>query len=155
MKGWYVDFADSEHTGERSVTNPAVESGKLFFNTLILSTKQCGTGSGNSYVLDALTGLSAGGKHASDISQIGVLTMPLILQIQAQTEAGRNDKSLAGGSGAKKDIVVNLGSGGSFGTISKSNGGTDALSHVATPFGNFGWREILNWQELHDAASSR
>ncbi len=52
--GWYINLPTS---GERAVTDPAIRSGRVIFNTLIPSTVQCSAG-GNGWVmeLDVFTG---------------------------------------------------------------------------------------------------
>lgn len=52
--GWYINLPT---TGERAVTDPAVRSGRLIFNTLIPSAVQCSAG-GSGWVmeLDVSTG---------------------------------------------------------------------------------------------------
>ncbi len=54
--GWYFDFKDSggtSGTGERSVTNPLVAYGRLFFNSLVTGSDPCATGGGRTYGLSA------------------------------------------------------------------------------------------------------
>ena len=52
--GWYLDLPTS---GERQVSNPQLQAGKIFFTTLIPSGDACSAG-GDSWlmVLDAITG---------------------------------------------------------------------------------------------------
>ncbi|MGZ5818738.1 MAG: pilus assembly protein [Burkholderiaceae bacterium] len=155
-QGWYVDFLDSEHTGERSVTNPILASGKLLFNTLLPGVKQCGDAGSRSYTLEALTGLSAGGDTIARVSRIGAMGIPMIFQTIIQP----NDKSPLGdsktiGKAKKKDVVVNFGTGGQMGTMEPSKIGTDHLNIAVAGSRRLGWREVQNWKELRDVASNK
>jgi type IV pilus assembly protein PilY1 len=150
--GWYLNFVDSEKTGERNVTNSAVASGKLFFNTLIPGTKQCGEANGRSYTLDALTGLSVDGDKIGQITQVGILSAPLIFQtITTSSSNAPSGKDKI----KRKDVVVNFGTGGPMGTMNQSKVGADNLNNIAVVSQSFGWREISNWQELRDAAKRK
>jgi type IV pilus assembly protein PilY1 len=145
--GWYVDFPDSEQTGERSITNAAVTSEKIFFNTLLPAINPCGASNGRSYALDALTGLSGSGDKLGQLAQIGILDTPMVFQTIA-TKSGQapsgNDKGKNNDKGKKKDVVINFGTGGAMGTMSQSKAGTDHLNNAVVVSRRFGWREILN-----------
>ncbi|HEY8100879.1 MAG TPA: PilC/PilY family type IV pilus protein [Burkholderiaceae bacterium] len=160
-QGWYLDFSDSEHTGERSITNSITISGKLFFNTLLPGIKQCGEGSGRSYTLDALTGLSSGGDNIGYVSQIGVLSMPMIFQAtipqndKSPLDNARSNDKNKNKNNKKKNVVINFGTGGPMGIMEQSKIGNDDLNSAIAGSGSFGWREILNWKELRDAASNK
>lgn len=155
-QGWYVDFQDSEHTGERSITNPIVASGKLFFNTLLPSLKKCDEGSGRSYAVDALSGLSPGGGIVSHMSQIGVLGVPLIFQTRTgQVDNPSPDNAKVNADIKKKLVIVNVGAGGALGIMEKPKAGASDVNNLTAGSRRFGWREIQNWQELHNAVKNR
>lgn len=151
-QGWYFDFQDSAHTGERSITNPVVTSGKLFFNTLLPAANRCGEVSGRGYAIDALTGLSPNGESLVYMPQTGLLGMPVIFQ----TKVEQIEKSPANENKAKKkQVVVNAGADGSMRTIAKSESGTNDLNNAGAISRRLGWREVQNWQELRNAANNK
>lgn len=142
-KGWYFDFLDAAQTGERSVTNPLVRNGLLFFNTLIPGSDPCLSGGGRSYILDTLSGLPAGGGVTGHLSTVGMLSTPMALETVAEI----GDRNAIGRRGVrKKYAIANFGTGGAS---------TGAEKSVGTSAGRLSWREILNWQELRDAFSTR
>lgn len=148
-KGWYFDFLDSggvTGTGERSVTNPLVAYGRLFFNSLVTGSDPCSTGGGRTYGLDVLTGLPVGGAVTGDTSTVGMLSSPVLFDIG--TTVGDRD-SIGKRVVNKKATVFNFGTGGKAGTAAPASNGNFAF---VPPAGRSSWREILNWQELRDAA---
>jgi type IV pilus assembly protein PilY1 len=151
-RGWYIDFPDSEHTGERSISNPVIASGKVFFNTFLANADECGKGSWRSYALDALTALSAHGESVGHVSSVSVSGMPVILQ----TRAGQKETAVAKTSSIKKKkVVVNIGSSGAIEAIPGSNSEGNHSNNSIASSRHFGWREIQNWQELHNAAINK
>ncbi|MGZ3237681.1 MAG: pilus assembly protein, partial [Burkholderiaceae bacterium] len=83
--GWYVDFINS---GERSVTDPTLALGTLFFTTITPASNSgdaCGTtGSGNSflYALNYLTGgsVSSTGVSGANLGS-GIATRPIVVEL--------------------------------------------------------------------------
>lgn len=150
-KGWYFDFLDSggvTGTGERSVTNPLVTYGRLFFNSLVTGSDPCSTGGGRTYGLDVLTGLPVGGTVSGDTSTVGMPSSPV--PVETGTTVGDRD-SIGKRVVNKKVTVINSGTGGKAGTVAAASNGSFTLT---PPAGRSSWREILNWQELRDAAKS-
>ncbi|WP_151637333.1 pilus assembly protein [Noviherbaspirillum aerium] len=150
-KGWYFDFADSDTSGERNITNPLVINGFVFFNTLIPGTDPCQTGGGRSYVLDTLSGTAAGGETGR-LSAIGMLSPPV--PFETGVEVG--DRNPVGRRTVKKRYgVVNFGTGGtSPGSGGMFKGGDAAVGDkvdTLLPAGRFSWREIINWEEVRNA----
>lgn len=144
-KGWYFDFSASALSGERSVSNLASSSGRIYFNTLIPAKDACAPVSGRSYTLDALSGLSPAGMPTGYLSDLGALNSPLILE--ATVETGNRD-TLGKRLVKKKRTVLDTGTGGPDGIALKPRPTEEQL----TLAGRLSWREILNWQELRDAA---
>lgn len=141
-QGWYVDFLDSDKTGERSVTNPAIAYGRLFFNSLIPGKDACLHGGGRSYNLDALTGLTTPGDQTGFLSAIGMLGTPVLFHAGAP-QIG--DRSAIGKRTVKKKYATfNFGTNG-------AKVAPNGLGATGLPAGRFSWRELLNWQELRDA----
>jgi type IV pilus assembly protein PilY1 len=151
-QGWYFDFIDFDKTGERSVTNPVVAYGRLFFNTLVPDEKHCDKGAGRSYSLDALTGLSAPDDATGYVSEVGLLTSPVIFQIATK----QSDRSPTVNAKQKKQyIILNFGTGGAKGAVAQSKTDSGGVQSVESPAKRLGWREVLNWQELRDAANKK
>jgi type IV pilus assembly protein PilY1 len=130
-RGWFFDFLNSANTGERSVTNGLVADGKLFFNTLIPGF--CGPGAGRTYVLNTLTGLAADGIRTGFLSTVGMLSSPVVFDINAEV-SDRN--SVGRRTVRKKSSVFNFGTDGAASAV---------RSDSIVPAGRFSWREIVNW----------
>lgn len=156
-KGWYLDFLGSgsvNGTGERSVTDSLVTYGRLFFNSLITGSDPCATGGGRTYGLGALTGLplnsdgvSSSGAITGQTSTVGMLSSPVLFE--TGTTVGDRD-SVGKRIVSKKISVVNFGTGGKDGTAAPAQNGKKTLTLSS---GRMSWREILNWQDLHQKAS--
>lgn len=152
--GWYMDFLNSSTNGERSVTNALVAYGNLYFNSLITGSDPCATGGGRTYGLDALsglplssTGLAVSGGITGQISMVGMLNSPVLFE--TGTDVGARDS--IGKRVAKKSYsVFNFGTGGISGTAAAAKNGTGSFQ---PPAGRNSWREIVNYQELRDAAN--
>jgi type IV pilus assembly protein PilY1 len=152
-RGWYFDFLASDKTGERSISNPLVESGRLLFNSLIPCAAPCPDGGGRSYVLDALSGLPVGKNTSGMLSQLGMLTAPALLQ----TSASGNHRNALGKSVARRQsVVIHAGAGGAKGSLAVGQGDAESGAvEVALPAMRFSWREIPNWQELRLGAGKK
>ncbi len=152
-RGWYFDFPASDKTGERSVSNPLLESGKLLFNSLMPCAAPCAEGGGRSYVLNALSGLPIGKDTSGMLSRLGMLTAPVALGTSVASSA-RNSfgKAIA----IRRSSVIQAGSGGAEGSVAAGQGdGEGGLAETALPAMRFSWREILNWQELRMAIKKK
>lgn len=151
-KGWYFDFLESDKTGERSVANPVTAFGKLFFNSLTIHSKPCTQGSGRSYFLDALTGLTRSGEKTGFLSEFGLIGSPLLLDLGAVIG---DSNSIGKAVAKKKYAILNVGTGGLTGAAASANNQGTVGNSVTLPARRFSWREVLNWQELHDAANKK
>jgi type IV pilus assembly protein PilY1 len=148
-KGWYFDFSASDKTGERIVTNPLIAYGQLFFNSLIPGSDPCAAGGGRSYSVDTLTGLPSGGKATGYLSEVGLLSSPILFETAVET----GDRNAIGKRSVKKKVAIfNAGTGGVKGRIAPVPNG---IGNFTTPAGRFSWREIFNWQEMRDAFSKK
>jgi type IV pilus assembly protein PilY1 len=144
--GWYVDFLDSDKSGERSVSNALLANGRLFFNTIIPGGDPCIGGGGRTYSLDVLTGLSPENVVTGWMSTVGLLGAPTLFEVGAPAAGERNAVGLR--TVVKRYSVVNMGSEG----VAPAKVGTNV---VAAPAGRFSWREILNWLELKSSAKNK
>jgi type IV pilus assembly protein PilY1 len=146
-KGWYFDFPNASLTGERSVTPGLLSYGKIFFNSMIPPKNgACDPrGDGRSYAVNTLTGLPDGGSGAATgtlSKEVGVLTTPIAFDTNVKSKS----PAIANAIGKK---LVNR-------TYSVSSFGSKGLAPVQNKqinlsAGRLTWREILNYQELHDA----
>lgn len=145
-KGWYFDFIDSEKTGERSVTNPLVVDGVLYFNSLIPSGDPCAPGGGRSYMLNTLSGLVPDAALTGQLSRVGMPSSPVPLETAVEI----GDRNAIGRRIVKKThTVFNFGTGGSKGVAAQAESGSQ---DIVLPAGRFSWREILNWLELKQSS---
>ena len=141
-KGWYIDLADSDQTGERMTTSPFVSGG-----VLVATSSLSGAGI-RTYVLSALSGMAhvgadtEGPGHAitGRMSSSAAAVPPLLL-LTGSTSGGPD------GTGRVRAVRR-------YSFIPARPG--DAVPppvSVALPAKRLSWREITNWQELHDAAA--
>tara|TARA_R110001599_G_scaffold64023_3_gene178839 strand:- start:457189 stop:459333 length:2145 start_codon:yes stop_codon:yes gene_type:complete len=151
-RGWYLDFIDSEQSGERSVSSASVIDGQLFFQTLIPTIAPCTKNHGRAYVLDALNGLPLSAMFKSNENLTGILSTtglwppPIVLQSSSlpTNEQGKGERYRI------RKKIVQL----------KPDGMEDAPSTnkrpslVNTPIestlfgGRLSWHEIINWNEV-------
>ncbi|HVL74779.1 MAG TPA: PilC/PilY family type IV pilus protein, partial [Noviherbaspirillum sp.] len=144
-KGWYIDFPDSDKSGERIVTNPVVLNGYVFFNSLIPGSDPCAAGGGRSYAVGTLSGMPAQGRTIGHLSQVGMLSAPVVLE--SAVKRGARD-AIGGRIVERRHQVVNFGTGGARGMGAPADNGSGAVTLRA---GRLSWREVLNWQELSNA----
>jgi len=153
--GWYLDFADTERSGERSISKAVLAAGKVFFNTVLPGSDPCAAAATRSYGLDVLTGLAF---DEQGRPQSGLLTglwseqampgAPVVVDMSVAT--GQRDatgRALA----TRHYVVLNPGKPGSnLGTAA----GATVLSKgvLAMPARRLSWREVANWRELHEGA---
>lgn len=149
-RGWYVDFLDSQTTGERNVTNALVAYGQIFFNTLITSTDPCSLGSGRSYGLDLLTGLpQSPGDSVGQLSTIGFLSSPVLLE----TKDTPGKFSATGAlTGVRRYSVINSGT-----KTDELNSGIKPYKtgDASFPGGQISWREIVDFRTLQIKAKTK
>lgn len=150
-KGWYVDFPASDKSGERSVASPVLGSGMLFFHTLMPGPGSCAAGRGRSYVLDPLSGLPADGRPTGMLAAAGLPARPVFLAIDSEPAGvdafGRRMIR-------KRYFPLGPGEPGNAGA-SDPPPKPPAPQEKRVRSGRLSWREIINWQEMHDAAAGR
>lgn len=144
-RGWYFDFPGAGGSGERAISTAAVLNGSIFFNSVIPGTDPCEAGGGRSYALSALTGLSAAGFSTGYLSQVGMLSAPVVLETDAKigirNAIGRREVQ-------RRRSIINVGTGGAKGTVFPAEGGNEIHTVRA---GRLSWREIPNLQEMRNA----
>lgn len=144
-KGWYFDFPEMAD-GERLAASPVLASGAVLVSTVAPGLDPCAA-STRTYVLDTLTGHS----FKDGRPTIGALTgervrpatgvLPIALELGAVT----GSRGATGGARAMRRIgIVHF---------RDKNSAPDVRQiEIAVPARRISWREVANWQELHDAA---
>ena len=131
--GWYIDFDRS--IGERQISDITGSFNQLFFGSLFPTQGSCGEGGGRFYALNTLTG-----NGTSELSQVGILAAPLILEI------GSTGLTLSDTSGqrtaTRRIAVITQGSKG-LKVAATSGGGLTSSQQV----GRLSWRQINNFRE--------
>ena len=131
--GWYVDLNGS--IGERQISDITSAFGQLFFGSLFPTQGSCGEGGGRFYAVNALTG-----NGISELSQVGILAAPLILEIgnTALTNSDTSGQRTAN----RKIAVITQGSKGL--KVAATGGGGLSYSQQV---GRLSWRQMNNYQE--------
>ncbi|MES2300061.1 MAG: PilC/PilY family type IV pilus protein [Pseudomonadota bacterium] len=147
-QGWYFDFPQTGPDLERSV-GATLLSGTLVIDSEVPAREACGAALARTYVLDALSGLARGADArphsgaAAGWREPGAALAGTPLVLTRTTAAVR---SSAG------DVRVVR----SYAIATAGSDGMPRLGgafEVSVPAGRLGWRELVNWQELHDAAA--
>jgi len=131
--GWYVDFDRS--IGERQISDITGAFGQLFFGSLFPTKGSCGEGGGKFYAVNALTG-----NGISELSAVGILAAPLILEIGNTTLT--NSDTSGQRTAMRKVAVITQGSKG-LKVAATSGGGLSYSQQV----GRVSWRQLNNFQE--------
>ena len=142
-KGWYFDFPNARSEGERLAASPVLAPGTVFISTVAPGADPCADAPSRTYVLDVLTGLAslAGGVTGRQV-KAAAGALPLMLELGAFT----GPRGATGGAGAIRKIgIVHLQGGGAAPDVQQVD--------VTLPARRISWREVANWQELHDAAT--
>jgi type IV pilus assembly protein PilY1 len=146
-QGWYVDFPHASVDGERLAASPVLASGTVLVTTLVPGADACNAAT-RTYVLDVLTGLAfkADGVAASEAATGALVraapgTLPMVLDLGA----GTGPRGATGGARATRKLgVLHLPAGAGAPPVEQVE--------VQLSAGRLSWREVANWQELHDAA---
>lgn len=150
-QGWYFDFPQSRTDGERLAASAVLAGGAVFVTSIVPGRVACAAPATRTYALDTLSGFAfnAAGVAVSDAAT-GTLThaapgtLPLLLELGAVTGA----RGATGGAGAVRTIgVLHL----------NGDAAAPTAEQIAIhlPARRLSWREIANWQELHDAATKQ
>jgi type IV pilus assembly protein PilY1 len=147
-QGWYFDLPDVTN-GERQVTNMALASNYLYFNTTSnvtpTNTNACGAYGGRQCAVNAVTGLSSGTTCTLDAS--GFLPSPIVLQPD-------NANSLTNTSGqgvaVKTDAPLIVTLTGATNNASVVGGGAIGAANVSRGVATRAQRGRLSWREVVD-----
>jgi type IV pilus assembly protein PilY1 len=140
-RGWYADFPNPRN-GERAAGSPTVIGGAIAFNSVLPGADACAPAASRMYVLDALSGLALG---ADGVARPNALTGELAPLAAPLLEVGA-------GVGAPDPTGAAIAI-RTFALIRPEG----AAGKVTVSFraGRLGWREVVNWQDLHDAATKK
>jgi type IV pilus assembly protein PilY1 len=146
-QGWYFDFPQAGADGERLAASPVLASGAILVSTIAPGREACASIS-RTYVLDNLTGLAfkpdgtpASGALTGEPGRAAKGVLPIVLELSAFTGA----RGAKGGARAVRRIgIVRMQGQDSVPDVRQVE--------VSLPARRISWREVANWQELHDAA---
>ncbi|RSZ57317.1 hypothetical protein HF313_11210 [Massilia atriviolacea] len=150
-KGWYIDFPNTAIDGERVAGSPVARGGTLIVETLLPGADLCSAPASRSYVLDALSGFAIGadGRVRSGESTgeryTALAGVPPLL-IETGTSSGA--RTATGRAEAVHTVAI----------VRPQEGGKAAPAQqlsIRYPSRRLGWREVHNWQDLHDAAKKK
>lgn len=143
LKGWYLDFPDSESTGERSVTSSLVISNLLVLHTLIPGNDFCGNGTGRIYILNALTGLPVNGGATGFPAGAGMHGPPALDRAESELMS----KDALGRWVVRTKYLIDIPEAGGARRAAKRL----EITAPAEYAGRLSWREIFSWENGRDA----
>jgi type IV pilus assembly protein PilY1 len=148
-RGWFIDLANGGVDGERSAGTPSVIGSAIVFDTVLPGADLCAPAAHREYVLDALSGMALGADGTVRPDAVTAKLVPaasplppLLLETGVATAA----RSATGMATATRTFTL---------IQAGPNGGPAASTSIKVSFPamRLGWREVANWQELHDAAN--
>lgn len=157
-QGWYLDFPNTAIDGERVAGPAQVRAGAIVFDTMLPGADLCQGAASRTYVLDALTGFAYSSSGAAEVNATtGQLTgpadtfmPPLLMELSIST-APRN--ATGGASATRVLALVRLDSAGATGSAKAgASAATVQLQKVTFQAKRLSWREVANWQDLHEAS---
>lgn len=147
-KGWYVDFLQSAHTGERSISSGKLVGGEVVFNTLLPGADKCDASRSRSYVLDTLSGLPA--DHSTAIMAPAAPVVGVLQSTYSAVPSLLLQSSSRGAADPTGRVVVER----DYALVDVTGHEVAAVGSVKVQLrsGRLSWREVANWRELHEAA---
>lgn len=145
-RGWYLDFPQSERTGERSIAPAAMLDTQLVFGTLIPASSACTAPLGRTYLLDALTGLPVSAHFEAYLSEASFPGIPPPFFVMP-VETGERDAT------GKRRVVTRLkgtGDGQANSSAHPNAPQGETIIEAVTAAGRLSWREIIDWQDLRN-----
>jgi type IV pilus assembly protein PilY1 len=144
-RGWYIDLAVD---GERGAGTPDSVSGALIFTTVLPGADPDAQPQQRRYVLDALSGMTMGADSGASASLApAVALLPPLLVETGVAMAGRGASGRA--TATRTFSLISSAVASSAPGIAQPA----VKVRVSFPAMRLGWREVANWQELHDAAT--
>ncbi len=136
--GWYIDFVNSNVSGERSVFSPRIKDNTVIFTTQILGKFDddiCGANGGTLSYVDLYTGL--GGFQSFSNKLIGEVLVTPAMKIKGGFD-NRQASGQGGSLGSTTSVIV--------------GGGTDSstpeASPIAIPVTSYSVKGRLSWREI-------
>ncbi|MET0857039.1 MAG: PilC/PilY family type IV pilus protein [Telluria sp.] len=145
-KGWYFDFPQAGTDGERLAASPVLASGAVLVTTTAPGRDPC-VPTTRTYVLDNLTGLAykdgkpASGASTGEPAKVRKGVLPIVFELSAFT----GERGATGGARATRKIGI-------VGVQGADSTPDVRQIEVSLPARRVSWREVANWQELHEAA---
>lgn len=133
-QGWYIDFSSA--AGERLVSDPMLDRGRLVFTTLTPSGGACGEGGGRYFEVDVLTG-----QGASWDSTVGLLGGPMLVSL-GNPVVSDSDTSGRRTAIYRQTPITQGGNG-----LDVGGGGTSTLTFTQQ-VGRMSWRQVHNHQHV-------
>lgn len=139
-RGWYFDFPNARRDGERAAGSPVPVAGAVLFETLLFDADGGAPTATRLYVIDAVSGkaIDAFGLAPPNAAtgNVAMITVP-VPQLVASSAITRGEPSATGAVTAVRTI-----------TLLRPDGSVTRIK-VRLPAARMGWREVVNWQELH------
>jgi type IV pilus assembly protein PilY1 len=153
-KGWYFDFPGTAN-GERLVTNLAVASSSVFFNTTATvtpSANACAAYGGRQCAVNGSTGLSNG--TTCEANDQGFLPAPFVLETEQYTQSPSSGQGDA--IRIPKPVVLTFVGSPNEGGIGATSAGKPSVTRVTGPrerTGRLNWREIVDFDKMKKAVT--
>lgn len=150
-RGWFIDFWQSERTGERSIDSASVIDGTLVFNTLLPGAHVCSPSKSRSYAFSALTGLPADSALVAmpAVAMIGLMQPDYAGKAMLLSGPRITSTPMPTGSVKRTRDLMQV-------AVRRDPQGAlkfEAVARIGTVrrAGRLSWREVSNWRELHEA----
>lgn len=148
-KGWYIDLPYSVTHGERSAGPAVLVSGTAILDTVSPGDAACSAAVVRSYVVEVLSGLEKApgsatgvGPTGSVVQRGGAIAPPMLVSAGAVAVSARTP---TGGAASLHTVsLVRPGPAGAGPSVQQVT--------ASAPAKRVSWREVANWQELHEAA---
>ena len=150
-KGWYFDFPNSMAAGERCATGPVSIEGAIAVASVAPGGGKGSAPASRLYIVDALTGFAydpvSGAKPNAATGELAPFdpSLPLLF-VDSGSSVGERDPTRGALATHQVTLVTPQAGARAAGAIT-----------VGMPYraGRMGWREVANWQELHQAATGK
>ncbi|WP_426107900.1 pilus assembly protein [Massilia sp. TSP1-1-2] len=150
-KGWCFDFPNARAEGERAAGAPVSIDGAIVVASSAAAAQEDAAPVSRLYVLDALTGFAydaASGARPDAATGMPAPFDPSLPLLFISSVLSKGERAPTGGATATHRV-----------TLVAPQAGTRAAPvpaiEVRRRAGRLGWREVSNWQELHQAATGK
>ncbi|MFB9241120.1 hypothetical protein IV454_30105 [Massilia antarctica] len=150
-KGWFFDFPQTALDGERVVASPLSRAGTLIVDTLLPGADLCTGPASRSYVIDALSGFAIGPDGVARSGESTGERYAALAGVAPLMIAAGVDSGVPTATGRAEAVHT-------YAIVRPQEGGKAASTQqviVRFPSRRLGWREIPNWQDLHDASKKK